>query len=191
MRILVLAALALAPAAVAHADPAQDARSATAACLSAIIDGAPVGDIDDGPISIRRATDPVSCTVSVSDGAPVVVRDAVLTAITRRAELFRPTVTRWDPQGFASREAFCNLSLRRNLNVVVSTGKPDAQPVLVATVFEAASRDGRCDRDEGVQTLADTAAATPNPDVAEVAAKPAKAKRRLIPRLPGFGRHKD
>jgi len=191
MRILVLAALALAPAAVAHADPAQDARSATAACLSAIIDGAPVGDIDDGPISIRRATDPVSCTVSVSDGAPVVVRDAVLTAITRRAELFRPTVTRWDPQGFASREAFCNLSLRRNLNVVVSTGKPDAQPVLVATVFEAASRDGRCDRDEGVQTLADPAAATPKPDVAEVAAKPAKAKRRLIPRLPGFGRHKD
>lgn len=193
MRTLVLAALVLAPAAAAHADPAQDARSATAACLSAVIDGAPVGDIDEGPISIRRGRDPASCTVTVSDGAPVVVRDAVMTAITRRSELFRPTLTRWNPQGFASREALCNLSLRRNLNVVVSTGKPGAHPVLVATVFEAAKRDGRCDRDEGLQTLDDptTAAVAPRPEVAEVAVEPAKAKRRLIPRLPGFGRQKD
>ena len=130
------------PAMSAHADPAQDARSATAACLSAVIDGAPVEDIQDGAISIRRGKDPVSCTVSVAAGEPVVVRDAVMTAITRRAELFRPTRTRWDPQGFASREAFCNLSLRRNLNVAVSTAKPGLQPVLVATVF--VMRVSRC-----------------------------------------------
>ena len=177
----------------AHADPAQDARSATAACLSAVIDGAPVEDIQDGAIAIRRGKDPVSCTVSVTDGEPVVVRDAVMTAITRRSELFRPTRTRWDPQGFATREAFCNLSLRRNLNVAVSTAKPGLQPVLVATVFEAPKRDGRCDRDEGIQSLTekDPVSATSTPPVQEVTPKPAKAKKRLIPRLPWPGRNKD
>ncbi len=177
----------------AHADPAQDARSATAACLSAVIDGAPVEDIQDGAISIRRGKDPVSCTVSVSDGEPVVVRDAVMTAITRRAELFRPTRTRWDPQGFATREAFCNLSLRRNLNVAVSTAKPGLQPVLVATVFEAPKRDGRCDRDEGIQTLTekDPVSAASTPPVLELVPKPAKARKRLIPRLPWPGRDKE
>ncbi len=180
-------------ATTARADPAQDARSATAACLSAVIDGAPVEDIQDGAISIRRGKDPVSCTVSVSDGEPVVVRDAVMTAITRRAELFRPTRTRWDPQGFASREAFCNLSLRRNLNVAVSTAKPGLQPVLVATVFEAPERDGRCDRDEGIQMLAEKepASATSPPRIQELTPKPVKAKKRLIPRLPWLGRDKE
>lgn len=189
MRLTTLALLAMFPAASVHADPAQDARSATAACLSAVIDGAPVGDIEDGPISIRRGTDPVSCTVSVADGEPVVVRDAVMTAITRRSELFRPARTRWDPQAFASREAFCNLSLRRNLGVVVSTAKPGSQPVLVSTVFEGAARDARCDRDNGLQTFTDAGSAAT--DVQEVAAKPGKPKRRLMPRLPGWGRDKD
>ncbi len=193
MRWRFLPLLAILAATTANADPAQDARSATAACLSAVIDGAPVEDIQDGAISIRRGKDPVSCTVSVTDGEPVVVRDAVMTAITRRAELFRPTRTRWDPQGFASREAFCNLSLRRNLNVAVSTAKPGLQPVLVATVFEASKRDARCDRDEGVQTLTekDPISATATPPVQELAPKPAKAKKRLIPRLPWPGRDKQ
>lgn len=180
-------------ATAANADPAQDARSATAACLSAVIDGAPVEDVQDGPVSIRRGKDPVSCTVSVTDGEPVVVRDAVIAAINRRAELFRPTRTLWDPQGFASREAFCNLSLRRNLNVVVSTAKPGLQPVLVSTVFEAPRRDGRCDRDEGIQTLTEKEplVSTSVPPVQELAPKPAKAKKRLIPRLPWAGRDKE
>ena len=129
----------------------------------------------------------------VAAGEPVVVRDAVMTAITRRAELFRPTRTRWDPQGFASREAFCNLSLRRNLNVAVSTAKPGLQPVLVATVFEVPERDGRCDRDEGIQMLAEKepASATSPPPIQELTPKPVKAKKRLIPRLPWLGRDKE
>ena len=193
MRWQLLPLFAILAATSAHADPAQDARSATAACLSAVIDGAPVEDIQDGAISIRRGKDPVSCTVSVTDGEPVVVRDAVMTAITRRAELFRATRTRWDPQGFATREAFCNLSLRRNLNVAVSTAKPGLQPVLVATVFEAPKRDGRCDRDEGIQTLTekDPASATSTPPVQELTPKPAKPQKRLIPRLPWPGRNKE
>ena len=193
MRWFLIPLLMCLPAMSAHADPAQDARSATAACLSAVIDGAPVQDIEDGAISIRRGKDPVSCTVSVSDGEPVVVRDAVMTAVTRRAELFRPTRTRWDPQGFATREAFCNLSLRRNLNVAVSTAKPGLQPVLVATVFEAPKRDGRCDRDEGIQTLTekDPVSETSIPPIQEVVARPAKVKKRLIPGLPWPRRHRD
>lgn len=191
MRTLVLAAVLTLTAVAAHADPTEDARSATGACLSAVIDGAPVGDVDDGPISIRRGKDPVSCTVSVSDGAPVVIRDAVLAAITRRAELFRPAQTRWDPQAFASREVFCNLSLRRHLNVMVSTSKPGVQPVLVATIFEAPKRDERCDRDEGLQTLVDPATAPAVAAPAEPEAKAEKPKRRLIPKLPRFGRSKN
>jgi hypothetical protein len=75
MRSLILAALLLAPAAVAAvpslawADPVQEARSATSACLSAIIDAAPVEDIDGDDVSIRRGKDPVSCTVRVTAGA--------------------------------------------------------------------------------------------------------------------------
>jgi len=204
---LAFAALMLLPAA-AHADVVADARSATGACLSAVIDGAPVGDVTEGPIAIRRGADPVSCTVTISDGEPVVIRDAVMTAIRRRAETFAPAKTRWEAQAFASREAFCNLSpSRRNLNVVVSTGKPGLRPVLVATVFEGPKRDIRCDRDQGLQTVAesDTPAAAP---VAATAApvdeidtlpakrgdaKPAKKKglRGMIPTIPGLGKHKD
>lgn len=193
MRSLLFSFFAALSVTAAHADPAQDARSATAACLSAVIDGAPVGDIQDGAIAIRRGKDPVSCTVSVTDGEPVVVRDAVMAAITRRAELFRPTRTRWETEGFASREAFCNLSLRRNLNVVVSTGKPGMQPVLISTVFEVPKRDARCDRDDGIQTLAGAmpASAATTPPIQELTPKSPKAKKRLIPRLPWPGRQKD
>jgi len=193
MRLIVLTVFVSLTAVAARADPADDARSATAACLSAVIDGAPVGDIEAGPIAIRRGADPVSCTVTVSDGEPVVVRDAVMKAISRRAELFRPTRARWDPEGFATREAFCNLSLRRNLNVVVSTARPGLQPVLVSTVFEVNKRDGRCDRDEGIQTLAakEPASTTGTPPIQELTPKPAKAKKRLIPRLPWPGRDKQ
>lgn len=195
MRIPILAALLLLPAAAAHADPEQEARSATAACLSAVIDGAPVGDVDGDDVTIRRSLDPVSCTVRVTGGEPVVIREAVQAAIRRRVELFTPARTQWDPEDFASRETFCNLSLRRSLNVFVSVGKPDRQPVAVVTVFESAKRDPRCDRDEGLQYLtaeqpvpAVTAAEVPTP---ETAAKPAKAKRRLLPRLPNLGKRKD
>ena len=192
MRWLLFPLFATLPAVAAHADPAQDARSATAACLSAVIDGAPVGDIHDGAITIRRGKDPVSCTVSVSDGEPVVVRDAVMTAITRRSELFRPTRTKWDSEAFASREAFCNLSLRRHLNVVVATAKPGGQPVLAATVSEAAARDPRCDQDHGVQTIAGTASPPPAASAIQELSPPLpKAKRRLLPRLPGLGRKTD
>lgn len=193
MRLLALAAFATLSAAQARADIVADARSATGACLSAVIDGAPVGDIDEDAISIRRGLDPVSCTVTVRDGAPVVVREAALAAITRRGELFAPAKTRWDPEAFASRETFCNTSLRRSLNVAVSTSKPGQQPVLVVTIFEAAQRDPRCDRDEGLQKLADvtTPARSAAPTIQELPAKPAKAKRRLLPWLPDIGGRKD
>lgn len=192
MRLITFAALAMIPATAAHADIVADARSATGACLSAVIDGAPVADIDDGVISIRRGVDPVSCTVTVRDGAPVVVRDAVMAAITRRAELFRPARTRWDPEAFASRETFCNTSLRQNLNVAVSTSKPGVQPVLVATVFEAAQRDPRCDRDDGLQKLTDVAGpAVAASGIQELPVNPPKAKRRLVPWLPSIGDRKN
>ena len=192
MRLIALVLLAILPAASANADIVADARSATGACLSAVIDGAPVGDIDEGAISIRRGVDPVSCTVTVRDGAPVVVRDAVMTAITRRVELFRPARTHWDPEAFASRETFCNTSLRQHLNVAVSTSKPGVQPVLIATVFEAAQRDPRCDRDDGLQKLTDVAGpAVAASGIQELPVNPRKAKRRLVPWLPSIGARKD
>ena len=40
----------------------------------------------------------------------------------------------------------------RRTSATVSTAKPGRQPVLVATVFEAAKRDERCDKDLGLQT---------------------------------------
>jgi hypothetical protein len=150
MRFLVLAMLLAIPAA-AHAEPVQEARSATAACLSAVIDKAPVEDVDGDDVQIRRGKDPVSCTVAVTAGEPVVIRDAVLAAIKRRAELFSAARTRWDPADYASRETLCNIPGRRALAVLVSTGKPGRVPVLMATVFEAEKRDERCDRDMGVQ----------------------------------------
>jgi hypothetical protein len=205
MRLAVLALILAAPAMAAHAQgggqTADDARSATAACLSAVIDHAPVVDIQEGDIAIRRGKDPVSCTVTISGGQPVVIRDAMLAAVKKREELFTPTRTLWEPGEFASREAFCNLSLRRHLNVVLATGKPGAPTVAVATVFEAAKRDERCDRDLGVQKVAqaDAPAAEPAPaaETAEPAkpepakaAKPAassKSLRNRIPKIFGLG----
>ena len=72
---LALSLLTLAPAAAAQTDPAQtdpaqEARSATAACLSAVIDNAPVEDIDGDDVTIRRGKAPVSCTVRVTGGEP-------------------------------------------------------------------------------------------------------------------------
>lgn len=151
MRLITLVLLASLPALASHAEPAQEARSATTACLSAVIDNAPVGDIDGDDVSIRRGKDPVSCTVRVTGGEPVVIREAVLAAIGKRPDLFTPAKTPWEAADWASRETFCNLSLRRSLSVFVSTGKPGRQPVLVATVFEVPARDARCDADMGMQ----------------------------------------
>jgi hypothetical protein len=190
MRTLALALLIAAPAAMAHADPVAEARSATAACLSAVIDNAPVGDIDGDDVSIRRGQEPVSCTVRVTGGEPVQIRDAVQTAIKRRAELFSPAKTAWEPGDWASRETYCNIPGRRAVAVFVSTAKPGRQPVLTATVFEAKARDQRCDRDLGLQTVADAAApatlptAATVPEPATVAAAPEPAKK------PGWIRRK-
>lgn len=177
MRSIVLALLAGAALAAGSAHAQQtpdDVRSATAACLAAVIDHAPVGDVTEGDIAIRRGKDPVSCTVTVAGGQPVLIHEAMLAAVKKRDELFSPTKTRWEPGEFASREAFCNTSLRRHLNVVVSTGKPGARPVATATVFEAPARDQRCDRDLGVQKVAE--ASTPAPAEAAVAAPPAESQ---------------
>jgi hypothetical protein len=194
-----LAVFALAPAA-AHADPVEEARGATGACLSAIIDQAPVEDVDGDDVVIRRGKDPVSCTVRVDAGAPVVIRDAVLQAITRRAEHFTPARSRWDPAEFATRETFCALPSRRNVMAIVSTAKPDAAVVLTATVFEAGKRDPRCDQDLGVQTVAAAATAPAEATQTQAAAtaepikldpppaKPEKKKKGWLPRLPGLGK---
>lgn len=183
---LVLAMFGLA----AHADPAQEARSATAACLSAVIDGAPVDDIDGDDVSIRRGKDPLSCTVQVVAGEPVVLREAVLAAIKRRGEIFTPARTSWAPAGAASRETFCDLPGRRAVAVFVTTAKPGGLPVLTATVFRTAQRDVRCDRDMGVQSIA------ADPTTSEFAKvdvpasdPPTKAqKKRRFPHIPGLPR---
>lgn len=182
MRLAILCLLLAVPAA-AHAQPAQEARSATAACLSAVIENAPVQDIDGDFVAIRRGKDPLSCTVRVDAGEPVVIRDAVLGAIKRRAELFQPARTLWEPAGAASRETFCNLPGRRALNVVVVTAKPGALPVLQATIFETSKRDERCDKDMGLQTAASAAPAQPAATPAK-AAEPPKKKKGWLPRLP-------
>lgn len=193
MRLIALALLAAAPA-VAHADPAQEARSATGACLAAVIDGAPVEDIDGDDVAIRRGKDPVSCTVHVTGGEPVVIQSAVMTAIRRRAELFSPARTKWAPGDYASRETFCNPSLRRALNVQVSTNKPGLQPVLTVTVFELPERDQRCDRDLGLQTVATSDDPAPPAQLAaapikELAPSEPKAKKKgWLPRIPGLSR---
>lgn len=191
MRALLLAPVLLALPVVAPsaawADPVQEARSATGACLSAIIDDAPVEDIDGDDVTIRRGKDPVSCTVRVTAGEPVLIRDAVMVALKRRAEIFSPARTRWEPGTWASRETFCNIPGRRAFAAFVSTAKPGLQPVATVTVFETKVRDRRCDQDAGVQTVAaaeapPTAAAaaemtTAAPEPARVAA-PAKAEKR-------------
>lgn len=189
-------------AGTAAAEPVQEARSAVGACLAAVIDAAPVEDIDGDDVTIRRGKDPVSCTVRVTAGEPVVIREAVLTALKRRAELFTPARTRWEAGAWASRETFCNLPGRRALAVFVSTAKPGAQPVLTATVFEDRTRDKRCDQDLGVQTVAAaepsapptaTAAAQATTAAPEPARVPAQAeapkkKRSLLSRIPGLGK---
>lgn len=196
MRAFLLAALILAPAAAAHADPAWEARSATAACLSAVIDDAPVEDIDGEFVVIRRGKDPVSCTVRADVGEPVVIRDAMLTAIKARHELFQPAKTAWDPGDDASRETFCNLPGRRALAVVVDTAKPGGSPSAVATVFETAKRDPRCDKDMGLQTAEATPAPSPAatassaPPVDQIPAPPPKPKKKgWVAKLNPF--HKD
>jgi hypothetical protein len=193
---LAAAALTTAPA-IAQETPADEARSATGACLAAVIDKAPVADIDGDNVVIRRGQDPVSCTVLVSAGEPVVVRDAVLRAITRRSEAFSLARSKWAPAEFASRETFCAIPSRRNVMAIVSTGKPGAPVVLTATVFEAEKRDARCDQDLGVQTVAAAAAApaaTPPVTAAadeptRIAAPPAKPQKKKgwLPRIPGLG----
>lgn len=200
MRTLALALLTTLPAVAAHADPVQEARSATGACLAAVIDAAPVEDIDGDDVTIRRGKDPVSCTVRVTAGEPVQVQDAVQAAIKRRAELFTPAKTHWAGGDWAFRETFCNIPGRRALAVFISTNKPGYQPVLTATVFEAAKRDERCDRDLGLQTVAaadapapaaapvQTAAASTTPPVIELPAQAAKPKKKTLrDRIPTFG----
>jgi hypothetical protein len=151
MRQLALALILAAAAPAAHADPVEEARSAMGACLSAIIDHAPVDDIDGDDVAIRRGKDPSSCTVLVNAGQPVVIRDAVLAALAKRSERLKPARTAWDAGEYASREAFCSVPSRRNFVAVVSTGKPGSRLVLSATVLEAEKRDTRCDRNEGLQ----------------------------------------
>lgn len=201
MRTLTLALLLTIPAAAAHADPVQEARSATAACLAAVIDAAPVEDIDGEDVVIRRGKDPVSCTVRVDAGEPVVVQDAVQAAIKRRAELFVPAKSKWQAGDWAFRETYCNIPGRRSLAVFVSTNKPGYQPVLTATVFEVAKRDERCDRDLGLQQVAAAEAPATAAAVQTAAASPAtapvielppaaakKKKQSFLRRIPGLGR---
>ena len=199
MRTVALALLLVLPAAAARAEPVQEARSATAACLAAVIDNAPVEDIDGDDVTIRRGAEPASCTVRVTAGEPVQVQDAVQAAIKRRAELFVPAKTRWEAGDWAFQETFCNLPGRRALAVFVSTNKPGRQPVLTATVFEMPKRDERCDRDAGLQTVAaveaPTAAPSPTgqastaPPIAELPVQPkAKKKQSFLRKIPGLRR---
>ena len=199
MRTLILAAVLALPAvaapSLAWADPVLEARSATGACLAAVIDNAPVEDIDGDDVTIRRGKDPVSCTVRVTAGEPVLIRDAVQVAMKRRAELFSLARTAWAPGEWASRETYCNIPGRRAVAVFVSTSKPGRQPVLTATVFEDKTRDQRCDRDLGVQQVAANdvapaaveAAKAPEPATVQAAAKPEKKDGWLRKRL-GLGK---
>lgn len=176
MRTFALALLIALPAAAAHADPVQEARSATAACLAAIIDDAPVEDIDGDDVTIRRGQEPASCTVRVTAGEPVLIKDAIQVAMKRRAEIFAPARTAWEAGEWASRETWCNIPGRRALAVFVSTSKPGRQPVLTATVFEAKARDQRCDRDLGVQQVAVNDVAPPAAVAEPAPAEPAKVE---------------
>ncbi len=196
MRSLLIALSFAAVPMVAMAEPQQEARSAAAACLSAVIDGAPVGDIDGDDVVVRRGVSPISCTVRVTGGEPVVIREAVLAAIKLRPDLFTLARSRWAPAEEASREMFCNLSARRALNVAVNTAKPGRLPVLTMTVFELPKRDERCDRDLGLQTAItpadDTIVAVSPPFAKPPAADPEKAKKGWrFPRLPTWPFGKD
>jgi hypothetical protein len=192
MRYLPLALLLLLPA-TAHADPVQEARSATAACLSAIIDGAPVETIQGDDVAIYRKPGETTCTVSVWAGQPVVIRETVLEAIKRREEAFSPARTAWDPGLFASREVYCNLPARRAVIALVDTHKPGRGDVVTVTVADIGKRDSRCDRDMGLQkaTAAGEAAPAPKSDIIElpVSDKAPKAKKKMpFPTFPKIGK---
>lgn len=192
MRALALVTLLILPAAAAHADPVQEARSATAACLSAIIDGAPVETVQGDDVAIYRKPGETTCTVSVWAGEPVVIRDAVLTAIKRREEAFNPARTTWDPGLFASREVYCNLPARRAIIALVDTHKPGRGDVVTVTVADIGKRDNRCDRDLGLQKATATGEAAPAPksDVIElpVTDKAPKKKKAFFPTFPKIGK---
>ena len=154
MRILALGLSLLATAAAvptARADPIYEARSAVGACLAAVIDKAPVGDIQGQDVAIHRETNPNLCVVRVTAGVPDEVHAAVLDAVAERPEGFAPARTAWAPGELAARDTLCNRPGRRALNVVVETAKPGASPVVTATVVEGAVRDQRGDLDMGLQ----------------------------------------
>lgn len=154
MRLLLLIPfLALSAASPVQAAPVDEARSAMGACLAAVIDKAPVETAKGHDVDIRRDGGFGPCTVEVRAGAPAEVREAVLAAINARREKFLPAKTAWDPGVHASQETFCNAAVvRRALNVVVTTSKPDAGGLmLTATVLEPRERDPRCDADLGLQ----------------------------------------
>ena len=196
MRAYALSALLILPAAAAApsrawADPVQEARSATAACLSAILDGAPVETIQGDDVAIYRTPGERTCTVSVWAGEPVVIRDAVLAAVKRRTEAFSPARTAWDPGLFASREVFCNLPSRRAVIALVDTHKPGRGDIVTVTVADIGKRDDRCDRDMGLQKATATGEAAPPPaDVIQlpVSNKPAKRKKGWISSFPKIGK---
>ena len=194
MRALALAVLLLVPAAMARADPAQEARSATAACLSAVIDGAPVETMKGDDVAVYRKPGEPICTVSVWAGEPVVIRDAVLAALRRRAEAFSPSRTAWDPGLFASREVYCNLPARRAIAAVIDTHKPGRGDVLTVSVVDTGKRDDRCDRDKGLQKATATGEAAPatpaSSDVIELPRtdKAPKRKKSWVPRFPKIGK---
>lgn len=152
MRLVALGLFAaFAAGSAAHADPLYEARTATEACLAAVIDGAPVGDIKGQDVAIHRDANPNLCAVKVSAGAPAEVRSAVQAAVALRPEGFAPAKTAWDPGPLARRETLCNAPGRRAFNVVVETARPGASPVLTVTVIEGRARDQRCDLDMGIQ----------------------------------------
>jgi hypothetical protein len=138
-------------AAPAQADPAYEARTAMAACLAAVVDGAPVGDMQGQDVAVRRERSPNLCRVTVAAGSPDEAREAVLAAVAARPEGFAPAKTAWAPGALARRETFCSSPGRRALNLVVETARPGAAPVLTATVVEDRARDQRCDLDMGLQ----------------------------------------
>jgi hypothetical protein len=146
------AVLTLAPLS-ATAEPASEAASALGACLAAVIDKAPVGDIKGEDVEIRRDPESGSCQVRVGAGEAAALRQAVLEAVKARKERFTPARTRFEADDLASREAFCNAALvRRNFNVVVDVALPNRPGArLTATVLETRERDARCDADRGAQ----------------------------------------
>ena len=196
MRPLILATLLILPAAAAQADPVQEARSATAACLSAIIDGAPVETVQGDDVAIYRKPGETTCTVSVWAGEPVVIRDAVLTAIKRREEAFSPARTAWDPGLFASRELYCNLPARRAIIALIDTHKPGRGDVVTVQIADIGKRDNRCDRDMGLQKATATGEAAPaakpasSLDIVElpITDKAPKKKKAFFPTFPKIGK---